>query len=204
MSEQVKTMTAPKENHVSTIVGLGVLTAIVIILQALALNIHFGGIFSVTLVLVPIIVGAALYGYKAGAWLGLVFGTIVLLTGDAAPFLAVNAPGTVFTVLAKGILAGLAAGLVYQLVAKKSALLAAILAGIIVPVVNTGIFLIGCRAFFWDTIIGWATAAGSASIGVFIITGLGVINFFPELIINLVLAAAVVQIVRIVKKNTAK
>ncbi len=200
MSEQVKTMTAPKENHVSTIVGLGVLTAIVIILQALALNIRFG-VFSITLVLVPIIVGAALYGYKAGAWLGLVFGTIVLLTGDAAPFLAVNAPGTVFTVLAKGILAGLIAGLVYTAAAKKNALLAAILAGIVAPVVNTGIFLIGCRLFFYDTIQGWASAAGFENAAAYMFIGLAGVNFLVELVINLALAAAVVQIVKIVKKS---
>lgn len=200
MSEQVKTMTAPKENHVSTIVGLGVLTAIVIILQALALNIRFG-VFSITLVLVPIIVGAALYGYKAGAWLGLVFGTIVLLTGDAAPFLAVNAPGTVFTVLAKGILAGLIAGLVYTAAAKKNALLAAILAGIVAPVVNTGIFLIGCRLFFYDTIQGWASAAGFENAAAYMFVGLAGVNFLVELVINLALAAAVVQIVKIVKKS---
>jgi len=200
MSEQVKTMTAPKENHVSTIVGLGVLTAIVIILQALALNIRFG-VFSITLVLVPIIVGAALYGYKAGAWLGLVFGTIVLLTGDAAPFLAVNAPGTVFTVLAKGILAGLIAGLVYTAAAKKNALLAAILAGIVAPVVNTGIFLIGCRLFFYDTIQGWASAAGFENAAAYMFVGLAGVNFLVELVINLALAAAVVQIVKIAKKS---
>lgn len=200
MSEQVKTMTAPKENHVSTIVGLGVLTAIVIILQALALNIRFG-VFSITLVLVPIIVGAALYGYKAGAWLGLVFGTIVLLTGDAAPFLAVNAPGTVFTVLAKGILAGLIAGLVYTAAAKKNALLAAILAGIVAPVVNTGIFLIGCRLFFYDTIQGWASAAGFENAAAYMFVGLAGVNFLVELVINLALAAAVVQIVKVAKKS---
>ncbi len=51
---------------------MGVLTAIVIVLQALAIGIRFGT-FSITLVLVPIVVGAALYGWKAGAWLGLVF-----------------------------------------------------------------------------------------------------------------------------------
>ena len=203
MNGQTKAMAAPKENHVSTIVGLGVLTAIVIILQALALNIRFG-VFSITLVLVPIIVGAALYSYKAGAWLGLVFGTVVLLTGDAAPFLAVNAPGTVFTVLAKGILAGLVAGLVYTAAAKKNALLAAILAGIVAPVTNTGIFLIGCRLFFYGTIQEWAANAGFENAAAYMIVGLVGVNFLVELIINLVLAAAIVQIVRIIKKNTAK
>lgn len=182
-----------------TVVGLGVLTAIVIILQALALNIRFG-VFSITLVLVPIIVGAALYGYKAGAWLGLVFGVVVLFT-DAGAFLAVNAPGTIVTCIAKGVLAGLAAGAVYTLASKKNQLFAAILAGIVAPVTNTGIFLIGCRLFFYETIQGWASAAGFENAGAYMFLGLAGINFIVELAINLVLAAAIVQIVRLVKKN---
>lgn len=89
---------------------MGVLTAVVIVLQALAIGIRFGT-FSITLVLIPIVVGAALYGWKAGAWLGLVFGAVVLMT-DAAAFLAVSVPGTAVTCLLKGILAGIAAAVV--------------------------------------------------------------------------------------------
>ena len=45
--------------------------------------------FNITLVLVPIIVGAALYGWIAGVWLGLVFSIVVLFT-DASLFLAIS------------------------------------------------------------------------------------------------------------------
>ncbi len=67
------------------IVGIGLLTAIVVVLQSLAVGIKFGP-FSVTFVLIPIVVGAALYGWIAGAWLGFIFGAIVLFT-DAGAFL---------------------------------------------------------------------------------------------------------------------
>ena len=93
-----------------TIAGMGLLTAIVIVLQALSLNIRFG-MFSITLTLVPIIVGAALFGWQAGAWLGFVFSFVVLLT-DSAAFMAISIPGTLITVLLKGTLAGLCAGIV--------------------------------------------------------------------------------------------
>ena len=62
------------KSNTKTIVGVGLLTAIVVVLQALAVFIRPTGLFNISLVLVPIVVGAALYGYKAGAWLGLVFG----------------------------------------------------------------------------------------------------------------------------------
>ena len=89
--------------------GVAIFTALVIVLQLLGSFIKFGP-FSVSLTLIPIVVGAALYGPAAGAWLGLIFGIVVLVSGDASPFLAVSVPGTVFTVLVKGALAGFISG----------------------------------------------------------------------------------------------
>lgn len=186
-----------------TIVGMGLLTAIVVVLQALAISIRFG-VFSITLVLAPIIIGAALYGIWAGAWLGFVFALMVMLTGDAAAFLAINIPGTIITVFAKGILAGVVAALVYKALAKKNRTAAVVVAGIAAPVTNTGIFLLGCVLFFLPTVRAWGEAAGFSNVGTFMITGFVGINFLVELAINLVLAAAIVRIIQIAlrKKNS--
>ena len=81
------------------------LTAIVVVLQLLGSFVRFGT-FSISLVLIPIVIGASLLGWQLGAWLGFVFSVVVLLSGDAAPFLAVNTFGTILTVLLKGTLAG--------------------------------------------------------------------------------------------------
>ncbi|MBQ8337574.1 MAG: energy-coupled thiamine transporter ThiT, partial [Oscillospiraceae bacterium] len=99
------------------VVGLGLITAIVVVLQFLGSFTKLGP-FSVSLVLIPIVVGAALYGAKAGAWLGFAFGIVVLISGDAAAFLAVDQLGTIATVLVKGTAAGLCAGLIYKLLEK--------------------------------------------------------------------------------------
>ena len=181
----------------TTLVGLGILTAVVIILQALANGIHLGP-FSITLVLAPIIIGAALYGILAGTWLGLVFGIVVLLT-DAGVFLAVSVPGTILVCLAKGVLAGVAAGAVYRLVAKKNRLVAVILAALVAPVVNTGVFLIGCRLFFYDTVASWAD--GYESVVAFMFFGLVGANFIVETIVNLVLSSVIVQIMQITSSH---
>ncbi len=182
----------------STIVGIGLLTAIVVVLQAMAVAIRFG-VFNITLVLVPIVVGAALYGWKAGAWLGFVFGVVVLFT-DAGAFLAVNVPGTIITCILKGALAGAAAGAVYKLVEKKNSVAAVIAAGVVSPVVNTGTFLIGCCLFFLDTISEWAAGAGAENVWVFMLTSFVGLNFIVELVINLVLSSAIVLIISLGKK----
>lgn len=182
-----------------TIVGVGLLTAIVIVLQAMAISIRFG-VFTITLVLAPIIVGAALYGWKAGAWLGGVFGVVVLLT-DAGAFLAINVPGTIITCILKGVMAGVCAGLVYLALEKKNDLLAVVCAGIVAPIANTGIFLIGCCLFFYGTIQTWAEAAGFTNAGLYMVTAFVGLNFVVELAINLILSVAIVRILGIAKKS---
>lgn len=188
-------------NKTQTIVGLGLLTAIVVVLQALSLSIPVG-IFRITLVLVPIIVGAALYGVFAGAWLGFVFSLVVMFT-DTALFMAVSVPGTIITVMVKGTMAGIVAGLVYMALAKKNRFVAVLLAGVAAPVTNTGLFLVGCGLFFMDTINEWAAAAGYASAGRFMIFGLVGMNFVIELIINLAMSTTIVQLIGIGRKSGA-
>ena len=121
------------------------LTALIVILQFLAIGVRAALPFlpfTVSLVLIPIVIGAAKCGPYMGAWLGFVFGVIVLLSGDAATFLVINPFGTFVTVLVKGTACGLVAGLVYRLIEQKQKKVAVYAAAIVCPVVNTGIFLI--------------------------------------------------------------
>ena len=188
------------EQKTKKLVGIGLLTAIVVVLQVVAVAIRPTGVFNISLVLVPIVVGAALYGYKAGAWLGFVFSVVVLFT-DSAAFMAVNAPGTIATVLVKGTAAGLVAGLVYLALQKTKRIVAVITAAIVCPIVNTGLFLVGCYLFFMDTINGWAAAAGYPSAGKFLIFGMIGVNFLIEMGVNIVLSSTIVKIISIGKKG---
>ena len=185
------------KTYTRLIAGVGLLTAVVVVLQLLGSFIHFGP-FSISLVLIPIVVGASLYGVLSGAWLGLAFGITVLISGNAAAFLAVNPGGTVVTVLLKGALAGLLAGAVYKAIEKKNKVVATIVAAIICPVVNTGIFLIGCRLFFFDTIKTWA--AGT-NVFVYMITGLVGFNFLFELGLNIILSPTIVKLTKLGRKE---
>ena len=174
-----------------------ILTALVVILQLLGAFIKLGP-FSVSAVLVPIVIGAATCGVGIGAWLGFVFGVIVLLSGDAAAFLAVNVPGTIITVLLKGTLCGLAAGVVYRLAAKAkfNTYTAVAAAAVVCPVVNTGVFLLGCLLFFMPTVTEWAAAAGLGdNVAQFMIVGLVGLNFLVEMGINIVLSPVIVRLI---------
>lgn len=198
-------MEKTKKTDVKKLVGIGLLTAIVVVLQMLGGGIKFG-MFSISLVLVPIVVGAAVYGWVAGGWLGFAFGLTVLLNGDASPFMAINVGGTILTVLLKGIGCGLVSGLVYQLVRRlvkgKAGLWAAVFAAAIVcPVVNTGIFLLGCKVFFLEEIAKWGVAAGFKNATAYMFLGLAGTNFLIELGANLVLAPVITRLIKIGNKS---
>lgn len=176
-----------------------IFTAIVIVLQLLGSFIRFGP-FSISLVLVPIVIGSALCGEKIGAWLGFVFSAAVLLSGDAAAFLAIDVLGTVLTVLLKGTLCGLAAGLMYKLFKNKNRYLSVMAAAVICPIVNTGVFLLGCWIFFLPTISQWGVAAGFANATAYMFLGLAGGNFLVELATNIVLAPIILRVITIAKK----
>lgn len=184
---------ARRKFNTQSLVMCAILTAFVIVLQLMGSFVRFGP-FSITLVLVPIVIGAALCGVWVGGWLGLVFGAVVLVT-DSAAFMAVSIGGTIATVLLKGILAGMAAALVYRLVSKTNRTAGVIAAALVCPLVNTGIFLIGCRLFFFETLTQWGAAAGFASAGEYLIYGMIGGNFIFEVIVNMVLSPVIVRLI---------
>ena len=183
--------------------GLGLLIALVVVLQSLGGMIPPIGGFSISLVLIPIVLGAALYGPVGGAILGGAFGIIVVInciTGadvggqmvfQADPILCIA------VVMGKGILAGLASGLVYQILKNKAPFLGMVLAAAICPMVNTGVFVICMLTFFRDVLSAWA---GGGNLMAYVLSGLMLCNFVPELIINLVFTPASSRILKIVTK----
>ncbi|MBO5321606.1 MAG: ECF transporter S component [Clostridia bacterium] len=193
------TTSEKRKTQIQSITIGAVLTALVIILQLTGSFIRFG-VFSVSLVLVPIVIGAATCGVGVATWLGLVFGATVLLSGDAAPFMSINIFGTVLTVLAKGMLCGLVSGLVYKAFKRKT-YLAVMTSAFICPVVNTGVFLLGCAVFFLDGIAPWGVDAGYNNVVAYMFLGLAGGNFIFELITNLILGPAIVTLLKTFKRQ---
>lgn len=222
-----------KKMSTESMVLAAILTALVVILQFMGSFIRLGP-FSISLVLIPIVIGTATCGAGVGAWLGLVFGVVVILSGDAGLFLAVNVPGTIITVLLKGIACGYLAGITYKYAlsfmnkrtekkieslkkdgalcdecagkmqkyfSKDNSYISVLSAAVICPLVNTGIFLLGCLLFFMDTISGWATAAGfGENVAEYMIFGLVGGNFVFEFLFNIIISPVIVRLLNIRKK----
>ena len=188
---------------IKKMVSVALLMALVVVLQMLSGIIPPVGGFTITLVLVPIILGAAMYGPGTGALLGGTFGVIVFINcvsgadlGGAMVFQA-NPILCFIVVMAKGILAGWLSGVVYRAIVKKNAYVAMICAAIVCPVVNTGVFVACMLAFFIDVLSAWS---GGGDLAGYILTGLILANFVPEVALNVILSPASVRLTRLVKK----
>ncbi len=194
-----------KTKNVKKMVGISLLSAIIVVLQLIAavFPIKIGPV-SISLVLVPVVIGAAVYGPSAGAFLGGVFGliaTVFCINGmDAGGQMVFQASPAlcILVVMSKGVLAGLASGLVYKLVKSKNAYLAVLLAAIVCPVVNTGVFLLGMGLFFMDILRAWA---GGSNVAGYLLSGIVLLNFAPELIINILFSPASQRIIHVAGKK---
>lgn len=183
------------------LVLLALLSAIVAVLAYYGGFIKIGGLASISLTLIPVVVGATLCGPWAGAWLGGVAGAIFFATPDAVFWFGLSLPGTIITVMIKGILSGLCAGIVYKLLEKFNRYFAVFVSAIVCPIVNTGIFLLGSLLFFMDTVSAGAQAEGM-SIGMYLIVAFVGLNFVFELIANIAVSPAIVRILDVTNKKT--
>lgn len=193
-------------------VELAMLVALVVVLQLISAIIPpIGGMVSITLTLVPVVVGAILFGTSGGAILGFAFGAIVLInciTGlDPGGNILWNANPFVTALLCfvKGTMAGVVPALVYKLIKGKKEPLsnarkygAALSAALCSPIVNTGLFVCGMLLFFMDTLRVWA---GGSNLASYIILGLAGLNFLVEFLINIILTPAIIRIVDAVKNK---
>lgn len=185
-----------KNTKIQRMVGIALMSAIVVVLQLLGSFIKFGPV-SVSLVLIPIVVGAAMYGEAAGAILGGVFGIVVLLQPDTAFFYGISVFGTAATVMVKGTLAGWLSGLTFRVLSHKKEWLAVAVAAMVCPLVNTGIFALGCRLFFWDAL----AELGGGNALVFLLTGMIGINFIAEFVTNVICSPVILRILHAANRH---
>ncbi|MBQ8683129.1 MAG: ECF transporter S component [Clostridia bacterium] len=189
------------------LVELGLLAALIILLQTVIV-IPLPGSLTLSLVLVPIVVGAILFGPAAGALLGGVFGVVVAIMAVQGQLglltnmmVAYNPLLTVVICVLKGVAAGWVPGLIAASL-KGKPMLGTVLAAAAAPLANTGIFVLGMLTVFRGVMLEFAEniGMGGTTAVYFAIVVLVGVNFIVEFAANLILSPAIASIVRAVKK----
>ncbi len=213
--ETPKTQKAKKKidkEMIKKMTSLALLTAIIVVLQLLApvllpilrVNISFA--------LVPMTIGAILYGPTGGAILGAAFGIMTIVNGITngdgftALLLGSSPVLTVLLCLVKGTAAGFFAGAIYKLFRRKSVVAATFAASATAPIVNTAIFVSGSLTILTKPVLDAAAQIGITgnSVVYIVVIGLAGINFLAEFGVNMLFATAIKTIVDAVQKATSK
>ena len=167
--------------QINKITGIAILGALVVVLQLFSNYVQFGSV-SITLSLIPIVVGAVMYGPLTGFVLGALSGILVFVAPSTmALFWDYGVITTFLVCVLKMALAGLVSGILYKLIYKINNSFAAVTASVIVPIVNTGLFAIAAYLFYYDLLAGFAE--GQNVVAFLFLSFIG-INFIIEFFVH--------------------
>lgn len=191
------------------IATIGILMALVIVLQMFCGSINIAGLITLNFSLIPIVLGAIVLGPVAGALLGFANGIVILIQVILTPtgfYYIIWTYSPVITTLiciVKTTVAGFVGGIVFRLISKKNTLAATFTTAAIVPVINTALFVLGCLCMT-DTILIYQDTMpdyDGMNIFVFICVGIVTVNFFIEFALNLIVSPALNSVYRVVEKQ---
>jgi len=133
---------------VKTITGIGILSALTIVMTFISSVIPSIGA-SFNLSLVPIALAAILYGPLGGFIVGFVNGVFILVAPTTSVFYSMSVIGTIIVCLTKTSIGGLVSGFIFKHLKIKSK---EVLASSVIPVLNTGIFILLALIFYRSAI----------------------------------------------------
>lgn len=174
---------------------LAVLAAVVVVFQLIGGYLKIGAT-SISIVLIPIVLGGVILGAKAGAFLGFVFGAVTFFCGLFGTdmftnyLISVEPFWTAVICFGKGTLAGLVSALLYKLIAGKNKFTATLVASMAAPVVNTGLFILGGLTVVAEALSGQFVAEGTTLV-YFLVIGCAGINFLVEFAVNVVMSPVI-------------
>lgn len=203
MSTAKKPTSAMQRNL--TLAQLGVLSALIIVMTFVPYIGYISyGWLSITLIHIPVIIGACVLGWKGGAILGGVWGAACIVKAILQPPTPLE--GILFRnpliALIPRVIAGAAAGLVFELITKKdkSGHLATALAAVAACLCNTA-FVMGGIYLFYGEKYGAQLNINAISFGGltnYIVAAFGV-NAVIEIAVGVAIAVPVAYALRKVK-----
>ena len=169
-----------KKHYFNTkmIATTGILVGIEILLQIIGNYIN-PGFANINLSLIPIVIGAVLYGPVVGGFLGLVCGVMVIISPSTMQiFFSASPVGTILACVLKTTVAGVAAGLVVKLFKGEKKIYGVIIFALI-------FFMPLLQSMISETMPNIAAALFVGMIG---------INFILEVISTVILAPSLYKI----------
>lgn len=185
-----------RKNNIFMLLLMTALTILVVVLYLVTPSIF--GAFSLVFSLLPILIGAKLYGLLASAWLGFSFGVATLIRQDINLFMGMEPVVTVVMCLIMGAVVGLSVSFVYQVLSKKNETSATFISAIISPVVKIIILTPFALIFFG----GFIQYMGK--FGVFLEDPMVrdlVINISSDILAALIMSPISIIIVKIINKK---
>ena len=190
-------------------VELALLTAIILIMAFTPLGYIKTLGLEITLLVVPVAVGAVLLGPLGGAILGAVFGiTSFIQCFGMSPFgavlLGINPVYTFIVCVVTRTLMGFLTGLIYKQLCKVSAMkhVKVVIANLCAPILNTALFMSTLVLFFYNTdyIQSLVEATGASNALMFVVAFVG-INGVVEAALCFVVGSAITKALQVAVKN---
>lgn len=186
---------------------LGILIALVIVLQLFASAIPMFGI-TLNFSLIPIALAGILIGVWGGAIVGFSCGLVVFITmavlgqePSTAFFFQVQPLILTVMCIGKTTVAGAICGLVFNLLKKYNTYLAVCVSSILIPIINTGIYMLGIVLMKDSASEFLALTSTSAGLVFTVVFGLIWLNFVLEMVINVVFAPIVYRVIKVFKNH---
>ncbi len=186
---------------------LGILIGLVIILQLFASAIPMFGV-TLNFSLIPIALAGIMLGALGGTIVGFVCGLVVFITmavlgqEPSTAFLFQTNP-FILTVMCIGktTVAGLVSGLLYKLVSKRNATVGVWVSSMVIPVVNTGIYMLGMVLMKSSVADFLSLSVSTAGVVFAVVFGIIWLNFILEVVINTVFTPVIYRVVKVIDKR---
>ena len=186
---------------------LGILIGLVIVLQLFASAIPMFGI-TLNFSLIPIALAGIMLGVLGGTIVGFACGLVVFITmavlgqEPSTAFLFQTNP-VILTIVCVGktTIAGAVSGLIHRLIAKRNKAVAVGVSSMIIPVINTGIYMLGIVLMKSSVAEFLGMNVSTASVVFAVVFGMIWLNFLLEVIINTIFAPTIYKIVKIIDKR---
>ncbi len=188
-----------KNSNIYKMVLIAMFIAIMLVMNFTPIGyITVTGAFSITLMTIPVALGAACTGISGGTILGFVFGLTSFLQAfgigfmidpSATPLFNESPFGYTITCFVPRILTGLVAGLVFSLFERKgkTGFYAFAVSSALVPILNTAMFMSSYVLFYSNTSFGGAVMT--------VLLTILTLNFLVELLVTTLAGTVISKVV---------